>query len=237
MSYYGLQMGADKQLEDSHSFIGLTIGYTKASQHYGAENKGAGSTDGFNIGAYFTALYENSTYLNVIAKYSDYNNDFTAIDTAGDSIHGDSATQTLSASLEVGYQHEFENVYLAPFAQLTLTRFSSYSLTASNDLTVNIGRYHSLLSKIGLNIGVTHFDTKNTQLYVNTAVTKEFLANVNVMANDVHDKSGFKNHWFSSSLGITSEFLPHHNVYSDVEFTYGGKFKNTRINMGYQYRF
>lgn len=215
-----------RTIEDSSSFVGLTAGYITASQHYGA-NVGSGSTNGFNVGAYFTSLYDNDTYLNFIAKYSYYSNDFTAIDTAGDSVKGDTSTRTLSALVEVGYKHTFENIYLEPFAQFSLTRFSSNTLKASNDLTVKIDSYNSLLSKIGINVGFANFDNKNTLLYFKTAIAKEFLVDIDVTANDIKDNSNFKNHWFSSGFGMTSEFAKNHHLYSDIEFTYGGKFKNT----------
>lgn len=237
MSYYGLQIGADKKIEDTQSFIGITAGYLGASQHYGANNKGSGRTNSFNFGAYFTSLHDNNTYINLLTKYSYYNNHLSAIDTAGDSVKGNTSTNVLATSAEMGYRYTLKNAYLEPFAQLTWAHFSSNTLKTNNELTIKMNSYDSLLSKVGLNIGISNFDSRNTSLYFKTAVIKENLANIYVKANDVKDHNNFKNHWFSSGLGITSELAKNHHVYSDVEVTYGGKFKNAQATIGYRFNF
>lgn len=79
MSYWGLQVGADKKLarKNGNIYVGGMFGYSDGSLDY---ERGSGSIDSKSIGAYGTYAANNGFYADLVLKYNWMKGDFRVRD-------------------------------------------------------------------------------------------------------------------------------------------------------------
>lgn len=244
MNYHGFQVGADKKINRKEKlgdlYIGGFFGYSKGTLDYGTGN---GSIDSKTLGAYGTFKAPSGFYSDLTVKYSWLKNDFIALDSAGSRVTGESMKTTgLTGSLEIGKKfHRNRDAdqgwYLEPQAQLSIGHQSGGTFRASNGLRVEIEGYHSILGRLGSNLGYEIKRGKNpVNGYIKIQRVHEFDGNVDYQLNGHKESASYGGSWWVWGAGLTAQIKEKHNLYFDIERASGGQF-NQPWKMSGGYRF
>lgn len=245
LSYWGLQVGADKKLtrkdQKGDWYVGGMVGYSKGSLDYGY---GDGTIDSKSVGAYGTYIAKNGFYADLALRYNWMKDDFKVLDSAGDRVTGkDITSHGISASMEVGRRYHFDKTgknegwYIEPQAQLVIGHYNGDNFKASNDLRFEVDSYNSVLGRIGMNIGKEVKSGKNPiNAYAKVSYVHEFDGDVNYYLNNSKESASFGDSWWTYGVGITAQIHDKHQIYLDVERATGGKFDQSwAISGGYRF--
>ena len=109
-----IQLGADKHnvYEDFELFAGGLFG----ASYYNLSDTLSGKMNGISVGAYTSFIFKNGFFVDLIAKYLHYKNDFSlTLDGQSQSLDSSNGHFAIIASAEVGYKAMVgENFYIEP---------------------------------------------------------------------------------------------------------------------------
>lgn len=240
--FYGLQVGGDRKYildENADVYLGLAFGYTHSDQDY---ERGDGNIDSYYINAYGTYANVNGLYVDNVFKLGRQKQDFSLQDNQNNSVNGDTNSMVIGLSSEVGYKYYFLDEqktgwFTQPSAQLSYSRVSSDSFTASNDQNINFDSYTSILGKAGIMVGYDFSQSENpANFYVKTNYFHEFDGDLSGKINNETIKTDLGSNWWSYGAGFNMQIENLHNVYFDIEQSRGADFKQLwKLNVGYRY--
>ncbi|MBT0882279.1 S6 family peptidase [Campylobacter sp. 2018MI13] len=130
--YYELQIGADKisEMDDFNAYAGII--FTNSIYKLDTKNMLEGKVKGIGGGLYSSFIFNNGFYIDMIAKYVDYKNDYTLTLNNGNNkaiyINANNHSKSVVASVELGNRFYMNNYYLEPSVELISGYVSAISL-------------------------------------------------------------------------------------------------------------
>ena len=242
-SYAGIQAGVDKktQWHSGNFYKGIFMGYTQGSQDY--HELGDSNIKAKSVGAYGTFIGNNGFYVDGVLKFNWQDQQFNAVDTAGNGVLGKSNTTGTSVSLETGRRVFLDHksgkgFYIEPQAQIIWGSQSGDTFTASNGLQVKESGYDSLIGRVGLLAGYEVKGGKNPiNVYAKASYNHEFSGNYGATMNGAWINGSMGDSWWTYGVGITAQVNKKHNIYADIERASGGDFtQNWKVNAGYRFQ-
>ncbi|ULO01889.1 immunoglobulin A1 protease family protein (peptidase_S6 domain) [Campylobacter sp. RM5004] len=136
--FYEFQLGIDK-LNDSNYYKNYT-GLVLNQSIYKLGNNLSGDIKGTGFGIYNSTIFDNGFYIDAIAKYINYKNDFTLyVKNQNEVLNSLKAknSSSLIASVELGYRKDFNNFYLEPQIEF-ITGYVGKQELSSEDKKLNL---------------------------------------------------------------------------------------------------
>lgn len=240
MNYYGMQMGLDRRLGNLPVYTGAFVGYTHGDPK---PTGGSAKAKSYYGGVYATYINEDSgIYVDGVLKFNRFKHNFTVEDTQRQQVMGDTSTNGLSASLEVGKRFHFnvpkQGWYLEPQVLYTYSRVNSTEFTATNGLNIHLGSYNSNIGRYGFSLGYEMSSGKTEyNLYWKTAFVREFSGRGHYTLNGEKEDHYFRGNWWSNGLGINARIDQRHDLYLEVDTNRGKSFNTVNVNAGYRFIF
>ncbi len=245
MSYRGIQIGGDYKQELPNErgtiYTGGMLGYTTSGQSY---QRGDGSASSTTLGLYRTHVDPKGRYASVVAKYGWMHNDYKVLDTASTWVEGSLGTQGPSLSVEAGQKLYADKVskqgwYIEPQAQLSFSRQSGGSFTASNSLSVNVDDHSSVLGRLGMVFGREILQTSRpVNAYAKVSYIKEFSGDIGFSLNGSPAKENLGSTWWSYGAGVAAQLTNDNNLYLDITRATGGNLTQCwQFNLGIRGQF
>ena len=158
--YGGFQTGIDRNLGSlwgGNLHLGGFSGYIHSSRDF--HDQSVSRTDVFSLGTYTTWLHPSGWYLDLVGKYSQMWNSFTARASGAAASNGDYSIATFGGSIEVGKRVElaYHRFFIEPQLQLAGVLEDGMDYRTSDGLRVHGDQQSSLQGGLGGRIGL-HFD-------------------------------------------------------------------------------
>lgn len=175
--------------------------------------------------AYYTHVADRGLYMDYVAGWSEYKNDFQL-----DGVSGHARSRGLQASAEGGYRwEESHGLFFTPNGQLTLGRLSNKGFTTSNGVRADAGHVKSAILSLGADAG-RHF-ADQTQIYVKARYNRELgdtasAAFYQAGSRTFRDGDASQS-WWEYGLGLDFKAGKALHVYMDAEGARGGGFKKS----------
>lgn len=239
MNYTGYQFGVDKRLSDEMPiYLGLFMGATEGSPHYGA---GDGTTKSEHFGIYGTWLNDAGFYLDGVMKFNRLRNQFDVSDTQNNRISGNGVSSGLSGSLEAGKKFSFSDnltgFYLEPQLQLTAGHQDGSSVRASNGLNITLSSYKSMMGRASVLAGYEVNQSNYTlNTYLKTGVLREFEGNAAYALNGSDERLSFKGNGWNNGVGVSAQ-ISSHTLFIEADMVDGNRFNQRQVNAGYRFSF
>lgn len=136
--FYEFQLGIDKLNESNYykNYTGLVLNQSI----YKLGNNLSGDIKGTGFGIYNSTIFDNGFYIDAIAKYINYKNDFTLyVKNQNEVLNSLKAknSSSLIASVELGYRKDFNNFYLEPQIEF-ITGYVGKQELSSEDKKLNL---------------------------------------------------------------------------------------------------
>lgn len=170
---------------------------------------------------YGTYLKENGAFVDLIAKMSRLESDFTIREMTG-SIDNNA----WSVSVEAGHRFAFaDRAFVEPQLALTYGRVSGDDFVTGNGVRVQQDDFTSLVGRAGARAGFFLPEKKGT-LYARFSVLNDFEGELDTLVSagnarkTVHDDIGGT--WVEYGVGANFNFTPSTYGYVDFERTSGG---------------
>lgn len=241
MTYSGFEFGNDKLIAQSdqgdRKYLGWMASYSQGNLSY---SEGSGQIDSKSLGAYYTHIKKDGSYIDVVAKYNFTKDTFSTIDSQNKHVTGKANTQGVSLSIEAGKQIKLNQngLYIEPQAQITAGHQKGATFHATNGLKINISNYNYFLGRIGFNLGYKLHSKNPTNVYLKTNYIKEFDSKTSYYLNNSKNDVSFADSKFNVGLGITTQINKKQNLYFEIERTFGKKFNQPfAISFGYRMSF
>lgn len=240
MNYYGIQMGVDRRLGNLPVYTGMFAGYTHGDPK---PTGGSAKAKSYYGGVYATYINEDSgIYVDGVLKFNRFKHNFSVEDTQRQRVLGDTSTNGMSASLEVGKRFHFnvpkQGWYLEPQVLFTYSRVNSTEFTATNGLHIRLDSYNSNIGRYGFSLGYEMRSGKTEyNLYWKTAFVREFSGRGHYFLNGEKEDHYFRGNWWSNGLGINARINQRHDLYLEVDTNRGKNFNTVNVNGGYRFIF
>lgn len=215
--YNTYQLGYDEKLStDSTWTVGGAISYTEGTSGYetgSAENKHKG------FALYGSKLNSDGSFIDIIAKYANIDNDF--VTTIG---NGDFDMNAYSLSAEYGKRFQQGNgVWIEPQVQLSYGTVDSANYNIG-DVSVNQDSIDSVVGRLGFSIGK---DIDRGNVYLRASYLYDFDGETSVTYASKNGEvrtldQDLGGGWFEVGIGTNLNISDNSYLYLDVERTYGG---------------
>ena len=213
--------------------VGAAFTYTdgKADHDLGnADNKSYG------LGIYGTWFADNGQFVDLIAKYSRMDTDFTA-----DSMTGGFDNNAYSVSAEYGWHVKLgQFAFVEPQAEVTYGQVLGDTFTAGNGVKVEQDDFDAFIGRIGVRAGF-HFPDNKGVIYMRASVLHDFEGESSARlsretARTVSTDLGGT--WYEMGVGANFNVTDNTYTYVDLEKTSGGEVdQNWRWNIGVRHTF
>lgn len=232
-----IQIGADKHntYEDFELFAGGLLGAT----YYNLSDTLSGKMSGLSVGAYTSFIFKNGFFVDLIAKYLHYKNDFSlTLDGQSQSLDTNEGHFAIMASAEVGYRAEVnENFYIEPqiefisgyLGEQTLKN-SEVSLIAKGTVPLNF--------KTSVSAG---YKNKDFNIRAGLGAQLDLLNSGKSEIRDLyqtHTFDGFRDTRMFVNVGGTYNFTDMNRLSFEVEHSFLGRFNvDYLLNVTYRHGF
>lgn len=228
-----IQVGADTDVGGGWK-LGAAFSYTDGSSDL---TGGTAESDAYGFALYGTYLKENGAYVDLIAKVSRLESDFTVREMTG-SIDNNA----WSFGVEAGHRFACaDRAFVEPQLALTYGRVAGDDFVTGNGVRVQQDDFTSLVGRAGARAGFFLPQKKGT-LYARFSVLNDFEGELDTLAsmgnarNTVHDDIGGT--WVEYGVGANFNFTPSTYGYVDLERTSGGDVEeDLRWNAGVRFVF
>ena len=230
-----LQIGSDVSV--GNWTIGLAGNYTDGESEY---DGGYADTKNYGIALYGSWFGDSGAYVDLIAKYSRMENDFTVKE-----LSGSSDTNAVSFSAETGYRFGFvqDSVFVEPQVELSYGHVGGDSFKTGY-IEVKQESYYSLMGRVGVRAGFT-FPNKKGTIFAKASVVHDFggeiestVTNLNSPNNSVHMKEDIGDTSFEYGIGANFSWTDNTYTYLSLERSAGGDVNEKyRFNVGLRYVF
>ena len=227
-----IQVGSDVDVGAGWK-VGAAFTYTdgKADHDLGnADNKSYG------LGIYGTWFADNGQFVDLIAKYSRMDTDFTA-----DSMTGGFDNNAYSVSAEYGWHVKLgQFAFVEPQAEVTYGQVLGDTFTAGNGVKVEQDDFDAFIGRIGVRAGF-HFPDNKGVIYMRASVLHDFEGESSARlsretAQTVSTDLGGT--WYEMGVGANFNVTDNTYTYVDLEKTSGGEVdQNWRWNIGVRHTF
>ena len=228
-------VGYDQKVANDWT-VGAAITYKDASA---SSTKGSADIEQKGIAFYGTKLNENGTYIDVVAKYTNLDNDYTVNGGIGS---GDYDADAYSLSAEYGKRFTQDNgFWVEPQAELTYGHVGSASYTTAAGKAAQ-DSFDSFVGRVGVLVGK---DVTAGNVYAKASYLYDFDGEASMTFRDAKDKSIFQTYeddlgggWFEVGVGTNINLSKATYVYADVEKTFSGDVDTKwQWNLGVRYSF
>ena len=228
-------VGYDQKVANDWT-VGAAITYKDASA---SSTKGSADIEQKGIAFYGTKLNENGTYIDVVAKYTNLDNDYTVNGGIGS---GDYDAGAYSLSAEYGKRFTQDNgFWVEPQAELTYGHVGSASYTTAAGKAAQAS-FDSFVGRVGVLVGK---DVAAGNVYAKASYLYDFDGEASMTFRDAKDKSIFQTYeddlgggWFEVGVGTNINLSKATYVYADVEKTFSGDVDTKwQWNLGVRYSF
>lgn len=246
--YSAYQFGVDKQV--GQWLLGTAFSYNDAESSY--QMGGNGDNSVASLSFYGTRKASNGTYLDLVAKVSRLDSDFTIYnDMQMHRLDGNYSTWGASVSAEYGKRFEQTNgFYFDPSAQLTIGRVQGKDYTAASDFRDANGGYknmyihqdsmNSIVGKIGLGFGQK---ADRANYFAKLALAHEFAGDFDTRFRADGEDGGrtnidFGGTWCELEIGGGVQLNEMTMLYATYERNFGGDVREKyRIDGGIRVSF
>lgn len=216
-NYY--QIGYDEKLStDPNWTVGMFLTRTEGNSTF---RTGSAENNHTGVGVYGSYLKDDSSFIDLVAKYARIDSDFNANGGVGS---GDYNTNGYSISAEYGKRFEQGNgFWIEPQVELTYGTVGAVDYTTSNGAKVRQEGMDSLVGRVGFSLGK---DIKAGNIYARASYLYDFDGETEVTMShsgisDVYEQD-LGGGWFEVGLGANINLSDATHLYFDVEKTYGG---------------
>ena len=229
-----VQVGSDMTVGDWK--VGAALSYTDGRATYDA---GEGDSNTYGFALYGTWLVENGQFLDLIAKYSRLDQDFSI-----EGMNGSYDNNAFALSAEYGWRFELGSVaFVEPQAEFTYFRVMGDDFATSNDVKVEQDDYDSYIGRIGVRGGFK-FPNNKGNLYARVSYLYDFdgemHADVRSLTGRGHNTidEDLGGSWVEYGIGANFNLTDRTYSYVDLERSSGGEVKeNWRWNIGVRHVF
>ena len=246
--YNAYQIGYDKEL-DSGWLLGTAFSYNDGESEYNMG--GSGDISVASLSAYGTRKLDDGRYIDLVAKVSRLDNDYTVYNDMRHKLQGDYDTWGVSFSAEYGKRFERKNgFYIDPSVQLTIGHIDGKSYTAASDFLDVNGKYkdvsvlqesmHSVVGKLGVGVGQK---TEKANYFAKVALAHEFCGDFGTSFQADGEADGrtnvdFGGTWCELELGAGVQLNDKTMLYATYERSFGGDVEEKyRIDAGMRFSF
>ncbi len=233
MKSNSIQIGADRTVGDWR--IGAAFTYTDGESDY---DRGSADLESYGFALYGTWFVPCGAYVDLMAKYNRFNNDF-----ALNGMNGSYDSNAFGASVETGYRFEFMQggLFVEPQVGLNYGHIGGETFTTENDVTIDQDGYDSLIGRLGVRVGFK-FPKDRGLIYARVSGLYDFDGEMNgtatkgVARNSIDEDLGGA--WLEMGVGANFNWSEDTYTYVDLERTNGGEVKeNWRWNVGLRHVF
>ena len=259
--YYGIQMGFDRadvnyaeapvQCDDDENRLLCPRDYSKWIYGVGftylqgtskLENGGNSENWIGTVSAYAVRQWSNGAYLDLIAKISRMDNDFTAVsDEYRYVTKGKYHTYAGLVSAEVGKKHMItDHIYIDPQVQLALGYIKGVDYRTDNGVNVSVKGSASVVGRAGVAVG---YETNKGSLYAKVDFLREFANTYKAkytLDNGAWNKSKIKmkDSWTEAVVGGTRNFNESSYGFVQAKRSFGAELQTKyRIDAGIRFVF
>lgn len=228
-----IQIGLDQSIGDWK--VGLAFTYTDGEASY---DHGSADNKGYGLALYGTWFVPCGAYLDLMAKYNRFENDF-----ALNGMNGDYDSNAYAVSVETGYRFEFlqGGLYVEPQIGVNYGHVQGEQFKTSNGVSIDQGDYDSLIGRVGVRTGFKFPNNKGT-IYARASGVYDFDGDMSAKAikgvarNTIEEDLGGA--WIEMGVGANFNWTDNTYTYIDFERTNGGEVKeNYRWNIGVRHTF
>jgi len=237
----GVQLGSDKRLPYASGdlLLGGLFSTTVSQQDYG--NNSSGELTSFSFGGYATWLDHNGFYADAVVKFHSLESNLDMRNNLYRQIDGDSRSQAMTASLEVGKQWKNDaGWFVEPQAQLTSFILAGDTLTLDNGLEIKNRHYTSLQSRFGVRAGraLALDDQQSLNLYAKVSKITEHGNEPEVRVDGVPLYAALPGNRIEYTVGASWQLNPKHKFYAEAGYGHGKRIEQPMtFNAGYRYSF
>ncbi|EMX8468569.1 autotransporter outer membrane beta-barrel domain-containing protein [Serratia marcescens] len=209
----------------THAGVTATLGQTSSnmkdparSSYQGrAAETGSVNTKGYGFGIYYTRYAADSSYVDTVAQYTHYRNDYS-------SLYGENASQNgdgMTLSVEVGKPFKADNGwFIEPQAQIM---YQYLHLDGIDDgvATVSSTRDNSGLARVGARLGYDSGATSNVHPYVTADVLSVIGRSPDVTVSNTRLHQDYSSQWGELGAGVTGDITKNTSVYADLKYKNG----------------
>lgn len=227
-----------KSTDEGTRYQGFSVSYAKGNNQY---TYGGGDSKQISASFYQTDIRKSGHYLDLIARLSQSESNFSVYDSRHRLITGKISTPGVSISAEYGRKKSLSHSwYIEPQVQFTLGYLGGDDYTTSNKAHVSQNGITSAIGRIGFNVGRDLGHKGNVYLKAN--LLHEFAGNYGVTMSDymvtLYRTDTFKDTWFEYGLGVNYALNDNSSVYFDIERSTGGGYTlDWQWNGGIRWKF
>ena len=216
-NYY--QVGYDEKLSTNPNWtVGVALTRTEGTSTF-ARGNGENKHTGFAV--YGSYLNDNSSFVDLVAKYARMDNDYSTI---GAGV-GDASYETNGYSLSAEYGKRFtkdNGFWIEPQVELTYGTVGSVDYLTSKGARVHQDSVDSLVGRLGISLGK---DIKQGNVYVRASYLYDFDGETKATmsgAGTASFEQDLGGGWWEVGVGTNLNLSDATHLYFDVEKTYGG---------------
>lgn len=232
-----VQIGADKHstYEDFELFAGALLGVS----YYNLSDTLSGKMNGISAGAYTSFIFKNGFFVDLIAKYLHYKNDFSlTLDGQSQSLDTNEGHFAVIASAEVGYRAMVnENFYIEPQVEFISGYLGEQTLKNSEVSLIAKGTV-PLNFKTSVSAG---YKNKDFNIRAGLGAQLDLLNSGKTEIKDLyqtHTFDGFRDSRMFVNAGGTYNFTDTNRLSFEIEHSFLGKFNvDYLINVTYRHGF
>jgi len=222
------QLGSDlyQAYSDSgartHAGVTATFGQVNTStqdslrSQYKGRSAETGSllSKGYGLGAYYTRYAADSSYIDAVAQYTHYNNEYN-------SIYGDSASQNgngMTLSVEVGKPFKNDNGwFIEPQAQIM---YQYLHLNGVNDGVAKVSSINdnSGLARLGARIGYDSPASSKAHPYLKADVLSVIGRSPDVSVSNTKFNQNYDTQWAEFGGGFTGDITKNTSLYAELKY-------------------
>ena len=228
-----IQIGADYDVGASWK-VGGAFTYTDGSSDF---SNGTADHEAFGFAMYGTWLSESGQFVDLIAKYSRLDTDFSI-----DGMDGSYDNNAWSVSAEYGWHLKLSDLaFVEPQVELTYGTVLGDDIRASNGVRVEQDDFTSFIGRLGVRGGF-YFPEKKGNVYARVSVLHDFDGEMETHAslekahNTIKDDMGGT--WVEYGVGANFNWTDTTYTYVDLERNSGGDVvEHWRWNVGLRHVF
>ena len=228
-----IQIGADYDVAAGWK-VGGAFTYTDGSSDF---SNGTADHEAFGFAVYGTWLSESGQFVDLIAKYSRLDTDFSI-----DGMDGSYDNNAWSVSAEYGWHLKLSDLaFVEPQVELTYGTVLGDDIQASNGVRVEQDDFTSFVGRLGVRGGF-YFPEKKGNVYARVSVLHDFDGEMETNAslgrahNTIKDDMGGT--WVEYGVGANFSWTDTTYTYVDLERNSGGEVvEHWRWNVGLRHVF
>lgn len=228
-----IQVGSDVDVAAGWK-VGAAFSYTDGSADM---NNGMADNKAYGLAAYGTWMAENGQFVDLIAKYSKLDTDYTV-----KGVDGSFDNNAWSFSAEYGWHFKLNDIaFIEPQAELTFGQVFGDDFVNGEGVRLEQKDFESLIGRVGVRAGY-FFPNNKGVIYARASLLHDFKGDAETVASYNGRRVSFKDDlggtWGEIGLGANFKLTDTTYTYVDLEKTTGGDLSEKyRWNIGVRHVF